>query len=67
MGARRAGVQLDEELGELVLREHGLQEALQEDVDQPPVHGLVLEHVEDAQDTLPGGVGADDVLQLVWR
>lgn len=65
VNARRAGVQLDKELGELVLREHGLQEALQEHVDQPAVHGLVLEHVEDAQDALPGGVGANDVLQLV--
>lgn len=65
MGAGRAGVQLDEQLGELELGEHGLQEALQEDVDQAAVHGLVLEHVEDAQDALPGGVRADDVLQLV--
>lgn len=65
--ARRAGVQLDKELGELVLREHGLQEALQEDVDQPPVRGLVLEHVEDAQDALARGFRADDVFQLVCR
>ena len=60
-----AGVQLDEELGELALGEHGLQQALQEDVHQPPVQLLVLEHLEDAQDALPGGVRADDVLQLV--
>lgn len=58
-------MQLDEQLGELVLGEHGLQEALQEHVDQAAVHGLVLEHVEDAQDALPGGVRPDDVLQLV--
>lgn len=63
--ARRAGVQLDEQLGEFVLRKHRLQEALQENVDQAAVHGLVLEHVEDAQDALPGGVRADDVLQLI--
>ena len=60
-------MQLDKELRELVLREHGLKEALQEDVDQPAVHGLVLEHVEDAQDAFPGGIRADDVLKLVWR
>lgn len=65
MDARRAGVQLDEQLGEFVLGKHRLQEALQENVDQAAVHGLVLEHVEDAQDALPGGVGADDVLQLI--
>ena len=41
-------MQLDKELGELVLGEHCLQEALQENVDEPSVHGLVLEHVEDA-------------------
>ena len=63
--ARRAGVQLDEELGELVLREHRLQEALQEHVDEPTVHGLVLEHVEDPEDAFPRGVRSDDVLQLV--
>lgn len=60
-----AGVQLDEELGELALGEHGLQQALQEHVDQPAVQLLVLEHLEDAQDALAGGVRADDVLQLV--
>lgn len=65
MGAGRARVQLDEQLGEFELGEHGLQEALQEDVDQAAVHGLVLEHVEDAEDALPGGVRADDVLQLI--
>lgn len=65
MGAGRAGVQLDEQLGEFELGEHGLQEALQEDVDQAAVHGLVLKHVKDAEDALPGGVRADDVLQLV--
>lgn len=65
--AGRARVQLDEELGELELGEHGLQEALQENVDQAAVHGLVLEHVEHAEDALPGGVCADDVLQLIWR
>lgn len=63
--ARGAGVQLDEQLGELVLGEHRLQEALQENVDQAAVHGLVLEHVEDPQDALPGGVRPDDVLQLI--
>lgn len=64
--AWRAGVQLDEELREFVLREHRFQEALQENVDQPAVHGLVLEHVEDAEDALSRGVRPDDVLQLVW-
>lgn len=63
--ARRAGVQLDKQLGEFILGKHGLQEALQENVDQAAVHGLVLEHVEDAQDALPGGVCPDDVLQLI--
>lgn len=63
--ARRAGVQLDEQLGEFELGEHGLQEALQEDVDQAAVHGLVLKHVENAEDALSGGVCADDVLQLI--
>lgn len=63
--ARRARVQLDEQLGEFVLGKHGLQEALQENVNQAAVHGLVLEHVENAQDALPGGVCADDVLQLI--
>lgn len=58
-------MQLDEQLGEFELGEHGLQEPLQEHVDQAAVHGLVLKHVENAQDALPGGVGADDVLQLV--
>lgn len=33
VNARRAGVQLDKELREFVLREHRLQEALQEYVD----------------------------------
>lgn len=65
VGAGRARVQLDEQLGEFELGEHGLQEALQEDVDQAAVHGLVLEHVKDAEDALPGGVRADDVLQLI--
>lgn len=46
--ARRAGVQLDKELGEFVLGEHCLQETLEENVDQPTVHWLVLEHVKDA-------------------
>lgn len=63
--ARRAGVQLDKELGEFILREHGLQEALQENVDETTVHGLVLKHVEDAQYALPRGVRPDDVLQLI--
>lgn len=58
-------MQLDEQLGELILREHGLQEALQEHVHQAPVHGLVLEHVEDAEDALSRGVRSDNVLQLV--
>lgn len=58
-------MQLDEELGELALREHGLQEALQQHVHQPPVQLLVLEHVEDAQDAFTGGLRPDDVLQLV--
>lgn len=58
-------MQLDEELGELVLRKHGLQEALQEHVDQPPVHGLVLKHVEDAEDPLSGGFCSDDVFQFI--
>ena len=65
--AWRTGVQLDEELRELVLREHGLQEALQEHVDQPSVHGLVLKHVEYAKDALPRCVRTNDVLQLIWR
>lgn len=63
--AWRAGVQLDEELGEFVLGEHRLQEALQENVDQPAVHGLVLKHVEDAEYAFSRGVRSDDVLQLV--
>lgn len=63
--ARRAGVQLDEQLGEFELGKHRLQEALEEDVDQAAVHGLVLKHVENAEDALPGGVCADDVLQLI--
>lgn len=60
-------MQLDKELGELALREHGLQEALQQHVDQPPVQLLVLEHVEDAQDALACRLRPDDVLQLIWR
>lgn len=64
--ARRAGVQLHEELGKLVLREQHLQEALDKDVDQPAVQRLVLEHVEDTQDALSTGVRPNDVLQLVW-
>lgn len=65
VNARRAGVQLDKELGEFVLREHRLQEALQENVDQSAVHGLVLKHVEDAEYALSRGVCSDDVLQLI--
>lgn len=65
LDARRAGVQLDKELGEFVLGEHRLQEALQENVDQPTVHGLVLKHVEDTEDAFSRGVRSDDVLQLV--
>lgn len=63
--ARRARVQLDKQLGEFELGKHRLQEALQENVDQAAVHGLVLKHVENTEDALPGGVCADDVLQLV--
>lgn len=63
--AGRTGVQLHEELGEFVLRKHGLQEALQEHVHQPPVHGLVLEHVEDAEDPLSGGLCSNDVFQFI--
>lgn len=58
-------MQLDEELRELVLVEHGLQEALEEDVGQAAVKLLVLEHVEDPQDAFTRGIGPDDVLQLV--
>lgn len=65
MDARRAGVQFHKELRELVLRKHGLQKALQKHIDQPAIHGLVLEHVEDPQDALPRGVCPDDVLQFI--
>lgn len=65
MDAWRAGVQLDKELREFVLGEHRLQEALQENVDQPAVHGLVLKHVEDAENALSCGVRSNDVLQLI--
>lgn len=58
-------MQLDEELGEFVLREHGLQEALQEHVDESPVHGLVLKHVKDSEDALSCSVCSDDVFQLI--
>ncbi len=64
--ARRAWVELDEQLGELVLRKQGLQEALQKDAGQPAVQRLVLEHVKDAQDALACGFRPDDVLQLIW-
>ncbi len=64
--ARRARVELDEQLGELVLRKQGLQEALQKDAGQPAVQRLVLEHVKDAQDALACGFRPDDVLQLIW-
>jgi len=63
--AWRTGVQLDKELGEFVLREHGLQEALEEHVDEPPVHGLVLKHIKDAEYALSCGVRSDDVLQFI--
>lgn len=65
VNAWRAGVQLDKQLREFELREHGLQEAFQEHVHEAPVHGLMLKHVEDAQDALPCGVRSDDVLQLI--
>lgn len=58
-------MELHEQIGELVLRKQGLQEALEKDVDQPPVQRLVLEHVEDTQDALARGVRPDDVLQLI--
>lgn len=58
-------MQLDKQLGKFVLGEHRLQEALQENVDQPTVHGLVLKHVEDTEYAFSRGVCADDVLQLV--
>lgn len=58
-------MQLDKELREFVLGEHRLQEALQENVDQPAVHGLVLKHVEDAENALSCGVRSNDVLQLI--
>lgn len=59
-------MQLDEQLGELVLREHGFEKPLQEDVGQAAVQLLVLEHFKDPEDALACGFCPDDVLQLVW-
>lgn len=58
-------MQLDKELREFVLREHGLQEALQEHIDESSVHGLVLKHVKDSQDALSCGICSNYVFQLI--
>lgn len=59
-------MQLDEQLGELVLREHGFEKPLQEDIDQAAVQLLVLEHFKDPEDALARGFRPDDVLEFVW-
>lgn len=56
-----------EQFVEPVAWEEGGQETLQEDICQPPVESLVLEHFEDAQHASTGCIAPDDVLQLICK